>query len=349
MRSTSLSTACLVPGQWERLALDAAEFPHRLSVSYASDLRHLVQRRLEHELTLMGFSVRPAPSKLPRKNATILGCTPFTDPNGNVHDAEFCFRYGTDDYSFSSLNYRYDYGSCRRPARFVTAPPLLLGNFGLVISGATAPSIVYPPPEITLAGVAEVKSGATGHVIVWLGARYNVQRCCSWVVSELEEIELDDPIEGPDKPLTYVYASEFSRQFAGARYALSEEDERELRQRMGYPEKGKPIREQILYESVCAIFGGANVTRRYRGRELLGLEIDVWVPALQLGFEYQGQQHDDRLPHWQTEDDFNKQKHRDAKKVALARRLGIRLLHVGPRDELHREAILIKLRRLGLI
>ncbi|KKL74823.1 hypothetical protein LCGC14_2061080, partial [marine sediment metagenome] len=48
---------------------------------------------------------------------------------------------------------------------------------------------------------------------------------------------------------------------------------------------------------------------------------------LKLAFEYNGQQHYERIPHWhRTIDVFVKQQKRDAKKIVLCREKGITLI-----------------------
>ena len=100
----------LLPGQWDHLLLDALDTPPNLSVSYASDLRFLIQKRLEKAICALGFFVeRKTPCYLSRSKAAITALEPYVDKTGEVHDANFCFRYGAEDASFNALNYSHDY------------------------------------------------------------------------------------------------------------------------------------------------------------------------------------------------------------------------------------------------
>ncbi len=300
---------------------------------------------MENEIKALGFTIKEKiPILLSRSKADIVECTPFFDPYGNSHDAHFCFGYGVHDCSFSSLNYRNDYKNCVELGGFLKKAPILLGNFGVGIDAPASSLHLYPPPEIEVAGIAEVASAKKSSVIVWLGVRYKLENCDQSIVDEVSLRELDGPIDGGVKPATYVYGSVFSQQFAGGKYDLNVDEERELRMRLGYPARGKPIREQILYESACAIFGGAEVIRRYRGKELEGLELDVWVPSRRIGFEYQGAQHYKRLSHWQSAGDFASQQARDKKKKTLCESLGIHLIYFDANDDVDREGVIDALR-----
>ena len=202
---------------------------------------------------------------------------------------------------------------------------------------------ILPPPEILVAGVAEIATAKRSSVVMWLGVRFCPEESEPWLLDELDNIVLTEPMLREPEP-TYAYGTVFSRQFAGQKYDLTHEEEEALRDRMRYPTKGKPVREQILYEAVCGIFGQSNVIRRYRGKELEGLELDIWVPSKCLGIEYQGQQHFQRVAHWQGADGLEKQKQRDAKKRQLCKKLGIRLVCFGHGDDLNRESVVTVLR-----
>lgn len=196
----------------------------------------------------------------------------------------------------------------------------MLGNFAVRVEKPASSMWIFPPPDVQVAGVAEVATAKHSSVVMWLGVRYAAESVDQWLLDDLEIFDLAEPLL-PNPVPTYAYGTVFSQQYAGVKYDLTPDEERELRVRMGYPAKGKPIREQMLYEAVCGIFGQGNVIRRYRNRELEGLEIDVWVPSMRLGIEYQGQQHFRRVAHWQGLDGLEKQKQRDAKKRNLCKAL----------------------------
>ncbi len=330
---------------WGVDLLNAAQLPIALSAGYVRDVRHLLLRRWEWELERIGVPVMPThPQRLSRSQARIVTCHPFSDRYGGMHDAAFCFSYGADDYSFRALNYRNPHLDSGQPRHFLDRrEPLLLGNFAVGVAAPASSMQILPPPEILVAGVAEIATAKRNSVVMWLGVRFCPEESEPWLLDELDNIVLTEPmLREPES--TYAYGTVFSRQFAGQKYDLTPEEECALRDRMRYPAKGKPVREQILYEAVCGIFGQSNVIRRYRGQELEGLAPDVWVPSKSLGIEYQGQQHSQRVTHWQGADGLEKQKQRDVKKRSLCKKLGIRLVCFGPRDDLNRESVVSALR-----
>ena len=343
---------------WDQLLLDAMDVPEQIRINYVAELRNLFQLKLEAQVVALGFPVRRAISSLPANKTNLLYREPFFDLRGEPHDAEFCLKYGTDGYSFRALNYRYNYHNSHRLDAFVQAHnPLLLGNFGVGINAPASGLMIEPPPEITVTGICEVASGKKTSITGWLGVRYCAMHCYSEVIAKLASVEWTEPVGGSIKhPAYFCGDSTFIRMLADLGYdTLSilregKEKEASLRMEMGFPPKGKPIREQILYEIVFAIFGRPQVIRHYRGKELQGLELDILIPELRIGFEYQGEQHYKRLPHWQKSPEaFSAQQERDNKKAQLCQQLGIHLVHLNAKDKLDRLSILLKLRTTGAL
>jgi hypothetical protein len=54
--------------------------------------------------------------------------------------------------------------------------------------------------------------------------------------------------------------------------------------------------------------------------------LDVWVPDLKLGIEYQGEQHYQAMTHWGGDEGFARRKANDARKRQLCRSLGYTLV-----------------------
>lgn len=68
--------------------------------------------------------------------------------------------------------------------------------------------------------------------------------------------------------------------------------ENELRDFFGFPKIGqKLLSETLLYNIVVSLLPNCEIIRHYRGKELLRLEIDIWIPKYKLAIEYQGIQH----------------------------------------------------------
>ncbi|MBK8172840.1 MAG: hypothetical protein IPK60_21230 [Sandaracinaceae bacterium] len=60
-------------------------------------------------------------------------------------------------------------------------------------------------------------------------------------------------------------------------------------------------------------------------KELEGLELDVWVPELRLGIEYQGEQHYEAIKHWGGGEGLAKRQSND-RKAGLCKQLGYTLI-----------------------
>ncbi len=73
-----------------------------------------------------------------------------------------------------------------------------------------------------------------------------------------------------------------------------QEFETELREKLDYPSakrKNKWISETIVYKIVQEFFPNNEIIFHYRNKELNRLELDIFVPHIKLGIEYQGIQH----------------------------------------------------------
>lgn len=126
--------------------------------------------------------------------------------------------------------------------------------------------------------------------------------------------------------------------------------ENEVRDAFGYPKIGeKWITETLLYKMVQVLFPSLAVINHYRGKELEGLEIDVWIPDLKIGIEYQGIQHFEVIEHWGGEDGLRKRKENDAKKKKICKSLGYKLIEFRYDENLTEEKIKKKLARVGPI
>lgn len=118
------------------------------------------------------------------------------------------------------------------------------------------------------------------------------------------------------------------------------EIENEVRKRFGYPSIGeKWISETLLYKIVQVIFPSLDVVHHYRGKELEGLEIDVWIPELKLGIEYQGIQHYEVIDHWGGENGLKMRIKNDQKKKIICKSLGYKLIEFRYDENLTEEKI----------
>ena len=96
----------------------------------------------------------------------------------------------------------------------------------------------------------------------------------------------------------------------------------------------KWVSETILYDLISQMFSDYEVISHYRGKELEGLELDIWIPRLKLGIEYHGRQHFEPIKLFGGEDAFIKQVERDNRKKQLCHKLGYTLIEFTYRDKL---------------
>jgi len=120
--------------------------------------------------------------------------------------------------------------------------------------------------------------------------------------------------------------------------------ENEVREKFAYPRIGeKWISETTLFKVVSSIFSPMVVFHHYRGIELQGLELDIWIPGLKVGIEYQGEQHFQAIEHWGGEEGLRKRQENDKKKRLLCEKVGYTLIEFHHLEELSEEAIRKKL------
>ncbi|NJM11811.1 MAG: hypothetical protein HC889_07920 [Synechococcaceae cyanobacterium SM1_2_3] len=116
--------------------------------------------------------------------------------------------------------------------------------------------------------------------------------------------------------------------------------ENELREKFGYPKVGQQwVTETTLYKILCMIFPDNEVVHHYRGKELEGLELDIWLPEYQLGIEYQGEQHYNVIEHWGGKEGLEKRIANDKKKRWLCNKLGYHLIEIKYTEEISEELV----------
>lgn len=131
--------------------------------------------------------------------------------------------------------------------------------------------------------------------------------------------------------------------YQGDAYRLIENNIREL---FGYPKIGERwISETLLYNIVKLLLHPYDVVFHYRGKELQGLEIDIWVPELMLAVEYQGEQHYRAIKHWGGERGLSERVERDKRKKRLCKKEGYYLIEFKYDESLTVEYVEKKLRR----
>lgn len=145
-------------------------------------------------------------------------------------------------------------------------------------------------------------------------------------------------------PYHYLFSLKKHGRFISSQDKEYREIENEVREAFEYPKIGeKWISETMLYKIVQVLFPSLEVVHHYRGKELEGLEIDVWIPKLKIGIEYQGIQHFNVIKHWGGEDGLRKRKENDEKKKKICKSLGYKLIEFRHDENLTEEKLKKKL------
>lgn len=114
--------------------------------------------------------------------------------------------------------------------------------------------------------------------------------------------------------------------------------EHRLRRHFGFPDHGATgNHETILYLIARAIYSDHEVIRHARPSFLGGLTLDIYVPALRLGIEYQGLQHFKPMRHLGGEKQFKEVVERDRRKKQLCEDAGVALVYFDRSDKLTEE------------
>ncbi|WP_420904451.1 hypothetical protein [Candidatus Magnetaquiglobus chichijimensis] len=337
------------------MLFDAVDITKSYSINYQEDLRWLFRQKLLDILELNGEPIvrTPLPKLVKTSNSILFpGRHLIYQTGGKLPpeeiDAQFCLKYGFDIYSVKAINYRHLRKEFLEPLDFVSDGPCSIGNFAVAFDRPPVGYVSVLPGDVAVCGMAEIPYGKTRSIQAWLGVWFVRERIQCGIIEKLEQLPFlhkDRFQRNPESFFSSLYYSKFM-QYNG----ISGENEQELRQRLGFKPIGSiGVSEEIMYRSLCNIFGKEHATRRYRGKELDGLEIDVWIPSRKLGFEYQGEQHFRQIDHWHGDECFKHQRARDEKKKRLCKKLGYRIIHLTPKDDLSREAILRTLRNLEWI
>jgi hypothetical protein len=122
--------------------------------------------------------------------------------------------------------------------------------------------------------------------------------------------------------------------------------------KQGVHKKWKPItkytgwKNYIKKEMVCMLLPDYEVIHHYRGAELEGLELDIWIPELRLGIEYQGEQHYNVVTHWGGKEGLGKRIANDHKKKRLCKSLGYHLIEIKYFEEISEQLIKDKMAKI---
>ncbi|MDY3784270.1 MAG: hypothetical protein SOZ78_00490 [Eubacteriales bacterium] len=121
--------------------------------------------------------------------------------------------------------------------------------------------------------------------------------------------------------------------------------ENSVREQLGFKKIGDAwVSETLLYNIIQGLYPKEKILRHYRPQWLEGLELDVFIPSLKLGFEYQGIQHFKAITHWGGQAQLEKQQRHDKKKKDLCDALGVRLICVDYDEPLNSEYIVSRIK-----
>jgi hypothetical protein len=116
---------------------------------------------------------------------------------------------------------------------------------------------------------------------------------------------------------------------------LWNEAENKMRRTVGVPQIGERfISETVLYKTVAYLLKGREVIHHHRADWLGRQELDIFVPALSLAIEYQGEQHFIPIGAWGGEEALAKTQQRDEEKRRRCEGKGVRLLYFDHTMEL---------------
>jgi hypothetical protein len=102
-----------------------------------------------------------------------------------------------------------------------------------------------------------------------------------------------------------------------------------VRQEFGFRNVGEGwVSETILYQIVTRLLAKYEILRHHRPDWLKGLELDIFVPSLNLAFEYQGQQHFHPIPVWGGSEGLQDLQERDKRKARLCAGYGVDLVAI---------------------
>ena len=91
---------------------------------------------------------------------------------------------------------------------------------------------------------------------------------------------------------------------------------------------GSSHAEITILKMVRELLPNLKIVSHHRPDWLLGLEIDIWIPELNIGIEYQGEQHYKPIEIWGGEAGFMDLKARDERKRKLCQEKGVNLIEI---------------------
>lgn len=120
-----------------------------------------------------------------------------------------------------------------------------------------------------------------------------------------------------------------------------------VRQKLGYKKVGKAwLSETLLFNLIKKTYPKLKVIHHYRPSFLGHLELDIFIKDVNIGVEYQGEQHFMPLKHWGGEDSLKRGMKRDLKKKKLCEKNNIDLIYFNYDEDISLKNVKSKLSHL---
>jgi hypothetical protein len=147
------------------------------------------------------------------------------------------------------------------------------------------------------------------------------------------QIKLDDEGEGYDH-----------EEYTKVKKAIHEYAENITRQEFGFCQIGKGnISASILFNVIKKLYPTEIIIKHYLPKWLGGLQIDIFIPKISLGFEYQGQQDFSEIEAWGGSVALQNLRYRNKLKKELCLKNNITLINIDFTEPLIEKFILAKI------
>jgi uncharacterized integral membrane protein len=110
---------------------------------------------------------------------------------------------------------------------------------------------------------------------------------------------------------------------------ITREAENSIRQKIGVPRVGEGwVAETQLYYKIKQAFSNLDVQQHASPKWLGRQHLDIFIPSMSVGIEYQGEQHDQPVDFFGGQEAFIQIQNRDQRKLRLCKNNGVHLIYV---------------------